>query len=176
MLENAVISPRRDIILAALAAIVGCAGGGWAATATYVLNVSASVPAVATLSVSPVAFPALSSAGTTTAFSAVSVTCPPGNALSIALDGGTNAASGQRRMSNGTAFIDYNLYQPNAAGTALSSPPVAWGNGGTTVTGTPFTATCNGGAQAFNVYAQVPSGQTLPSGTYSDAVTVTLTY
>ena len=165
---------RQCIILAAV--VIGTASFGRAATVSSVLGVSASVPSVATLTVSPVALPNVSSIGTTTAFSSLSLTCPAGNVLSIGLDGGANAVAGQRRMSNGTAYIKYNLYQPNAAGTAMSNPAVPWGNGGTTVVGSPFIATCSGANQAFHVYAQVPAGQVLPSGLYTDAVTVILTY
>jgi spore coat protein U-like protein len=96
--------------------------------------------------------------------------------MTIELDGGTNAFSGQRRLASGGNYINYHLYQPTAAGNAPSSPAVAWGNGGVSATGSAFTSTCNGNAQLFNVYAQVPAGQTLFAGTYTDAVMVTVTY
>ncbi len=147
-----------------------------AATTTYTMNVTGTVSASCTLTAVAVAFGALSTSANTNATGSVTVNCTPGNALSIALIGGSNASSGQRRLSNGTNFANYNLFQPTAAGNAQAAGPVAWGDAAVTATGAAFTTTGTGAAQVFNVYGQVPSGQTLYAGSYSDAVTVTLTY
>lgn len=169
--------PRWHIlVLASLASIAGSADSTPAATSNSALSVTATAIAQCTVVAAPVAFATLSSTTMTSALGSVSVNCTAGNAISIALDGGANATSGQRRLANGSNYINYNLYQPTAAGNAQSNPPVAWGNGGVTATGSAFSATCSGTAQMFNVYAQIPAGQTMYSGTYSDAVTLTLTY
>lgn len=147
-----------------------------AATTTYTLNISASVSASCTLSATAVSFGALSTATATNGTGSVTVNCTPGDSLTIALDAGSHAASGQRQMVNGSNFATYNLYQPTSAGNAESSPAIAWGDGGTTNSGSTFSTTGTGSNQVFKVYGQVPSGQTLYSGNYADAVTVTLTY
>lgn len=168
---------RRILLLAAtLGAIASSTAYAPAATTTYTLNVTASVSASCTLSAVAVAFGTLSTSANTNATGSVTVNCTPGDALTIAIGGGANASSGQRRIANGSNYANYNLYQPVAAGNAEAIPVVAWGDGGVTATGAAFTTTGTGAAQVFNVYGQVPSGQTLYSGSYTDAVTVTLTY
>lgn len=168
---------RRVVFLLALAGMMaGATEPAPAATTTYTLNVTASVSASCTLTAAAIAFPALTTTTNTTATGSVTVNCTPGDALTIALDAGAHASSGQRQLSNGTNDVTYNLYQPTAAGTAESSPPIAWGDGGTTNSGTTFTTTGTGSSQKFNIYGVVPSGQTLYAGNYADAVTVTLTY
>jgi spore coat protein U-like protein len=157
-------------LAASVAMIAGATAGVQAATTTASLGISATAAAACTLSASPVAFGTLSASGATTATGAVTVNCTNGDALTIALDAGGNASGTQRRLLNGTNFLNYNLYQPTAAGTAQASPVVAWGDGST------FATNSTGAAQVFNVYGQVPSGQTLYVGAYSDTVTVTLTY
>jgi spore coat protein U-like protein len=171
------MTKRLVLLLAAAAgAIAGSTEQVPAATATYTLNVSGTVSASCTLTAVAVAFGALSTSANTNATGSVTINCTPGNSLTIALSGGANASSLQRRISNGTNFANYNLYQPTAAGNAQAAGPVPWGDGSVTATGATFNTTGTGAAQVFNVYGQVPSGQTLSAGLYSDAVTVTLTY
>lgn len=169
---------RRILLLGAtLLAVAGSTGQSPAATATYTLNVTGTVTASCTLTGVAVAFGALSSSANTNATGSVTVNCTPGNAYTIALNGGANASALQRRMLNGaSSYASYNLYQPTSTGNAEAAGPVAWGDGNVTATGTTFGSTGTGAAQVFNVYGQVPSGQTLTAGSYSDAVTVTLTY
>jgi len=170
------VRTRPFLLPAVIGAVAVAIGGVRAATTSYTLNVTASVTSTVTLTAAPVSFPPLSAAAATSALSALTVTCTPGNALTIALDGGANALSGQRRLANGSYYVNYNLYQPTAAGNAQASPAIAWGNGGASAPGGTFGATCNGAAQVFNVYGQVSSGQSLFAGTYVDSVTVTVTY
>lgn len=142
--------------------------------ATTSLGVSANAVAVCSLSTTAVAFGNLSTTAATDATGSITVTCTNGDALTIALDAGGNASGTQRRLVNSGNYLNYNLYQPTAAGNAEASPTVAWGDG--TALGSTYTATANGTAQTFNVYGEVPSGQSLYVGGYSDTVTVTLTY
>lgn len=151
-----------------------------AATSNATLNVTASVVASCTLTAGSIAFGTLSSTLSSTPVNAtgtITVNCTPGDSLSITLNGGANAASGQRSLANGASKVTYNITQPNAAGTAISSPAVAWGDNGVTATGTPYATTGTGANQTLNVYGTIPAqATTLNSGNYSDAVTVTLTY
>lgn len=99
----------------------------------------------------------------------VVVTCTPGTTVAIGMDYGINGGSvTQRYMANsgGTATLAYQLYQ-NAART------VVWGTGAQAMTINSFPAT----TQTYPVYGRLFSFTTSPTaGTYTDTVTVTLTY
>jgi spore coat protein U-like protein len=66
----------------------------------------------------------------------------------------------------GSALLGYSLFSDSAR-------TVNWGQtvGTDTVTGTG-----NGTAQALTVYGDVPAGQYLAPGSYSDTITATVTY
>jgi spore coat protein U-like protein len=77
---------------------------------------------------------------------------------------GANVAA--RKMTGpGSALLGYVL--------ASSSQGVNWGQtvGMDTVPGTG-----NGSAQSLSVYGQIPDGQYVAPGAYSDTITVTVTY
>nr|WP_232776621.1 spore coat U domain-containing protein [Rahnella sp. AA] len=99
----------------------------------------------------------------------VVVTCTPGATVSIAMDYGIHGGSAtQRYMANSgaTATLAYQLYQ-NAAHS------VVWGTGTQAMSISSFPAT----TQTYPVYARLLSFTTSPTaGTYTDTVTVTLTY
>jgi spore coat protein U-like protein len=99
----------------------------------------------------------------------VVVTCTPGTTVAIGMDYGIHGGSAtQRYMANSgaTATLGYQLYQ-NAART------VVWGNGAQAMTISSFPST----TQTYPVYGRLFSFTTSPTaGTYTDTVTVTLTY
>ncbi|QHJ01545.1 fimbrial major subunit CsuA/B family protein [Xylophilus rhododendri] len=103
------------------------------------------------------------------------VLCSPDvSGLSITIDGGSNAGQGtsvgvgSRAMKNGTAYIPYEIYQD--AGRTVAYPV------GTALSG--FAIPANGAAINLPIFGQVnkTSAAALPSGTYSDTLTVTLTF
>ena len=104
----------------------------------------------------------------------VSVTCTSGSPYSIGMDNGANVSGSQRRMKSGSNFLNYNLYIDPAhtnPWTTTGSPP------GCTPAGSCFLGTGNGSAQSVNIYGRVPSiGTAPPTGTYTDTVTMTITY
>jgi len=59
----------------------------------------------------------------------------------------------------------YQVYSDSAGGTV-------WGN----TAGTGKAITADGTAQAFTAYGRIPKNQTVGAGSFSDSVTVTLTY
>lgn len=103
--------------------------------------------------------------------STVTLNCINRTAYTIGLNNGANAdTGGNRRMRVGTstAYVGYELYR-DAART------LRWGTsiGTDTVPGTG-----NGSAQPFTVYGRVPpTGGLFPAqGTYTDVITVNITY
>lgn len=108
------------------------------------------------------------SAGPLDAATTVDVTCTSGTSYVVALDEGLGAGAtvAVRRMTGGADVLQYSLYR-NAGRTNV------WGEtaGIDTVAGTG-----TGLAQTLNVYGRAPANQTAPAGSFSDTVTVTVTY
>jgi spore coat protein U-like protein len=100
--------------------------------------------------------------------STVSVQCTDTTPYNIGLDAGTGAGAtvGTRKLTNGGNTINYTLYS-NAGRTTV------WGN---TVATDTVAATGNGAAQPYTVYGRVTAQTTPAPGTYTDTVTVTVTY
>uniref|UniRef100_UPI003A83F117 Csu type fimbrial protein n=1 Tax=Sphingomonas sp. GlSt437 TaxID=3389970 RepID=UPI003A83F117 len=97
------------------------------------------------------------------------VTCTTGTVYTVALGvgGGTGATVAVRKMRNGANELHYALYQDSARTTL-------WGN--TPGTDTPAAATASVTPATLTVYGRVAASQNVPAGTYTDAVTVTVTY
>ncbi|QGZ93832.1 Csu type fimbrial protein [Terricaulis silvestris] len=100
----------------------------------------------------------------------LSLTCTNGTSYNVGLDlgEGTGASTATRYMadSGDTYFLGYTLYQ-NAGRTTL------WGAnvGSNTLAGSG-----TGSAATIDVYGRVPMTQTVPSGNFSDTITVTVTW
>lgn len=149
-----------------------------AATTTASLTVQIIITAACTVSAATLNFG--TSAGTAllsgnvTASTTVSVTCTNGAPYSIGMNNGANASGSQRRMANGANFINYDLYTDagyvNAWTTASSSTTCTTANSCVLGTGT-------GSAQSSTIHGVVPSVAVAPAaGTYTDTVTMTVTY
>jgi spore coat protein U-like protein len=157
---------------------VGDAGSSRAGTVTGSLSVQMQITASCTIGTSSLTF--TSTAGTSlvstqvTQTGSISVTCTNSNPYSIGLDNGQNASSGQRRMANGTNYIPYNVFLDSAHTEAWTTAAT---NSTCTSSNSCYLGTGNGSAQTVNVYGVVPTVAAAPaSGTYSDSVTITVTY
>ncbi|MQB53342.1 spore coat U domain-containing protein [Rahnella sp. RcJ3] len=99
----------------------------------------------------------------------VVVTCTPGTSVSIAMDYGTHGGTATRRYMQNTTNTDllgYQLFRDAARS-------LVWGNGALVMSIPSFPDT----SQTYPVYARLYAVTPLPSaGTYTDTVTVTLTY
>lgn len=149
-----------------------------AATATGTLTVQMTISTSCTISAATLNFGSLPGtaviAGATNASVNVSVTCTNGSPYSIAMNNGANASGSQRRMTNGASFINYNLYTD-----AGRTSPWTTATSSTTCTSTNscYLGTGNGSAQSVPVYGQVPAVGSAPTAsTYTDTVTMTITY
>jgi spore coat protein U-like protein len=141
-------------------------------TASSNLSVTATVTANCTITTSAVAFGSVNTLSATNvdASGGITVTCTNGTGwvASANAGGGTGASLLTRRMSAGSNTLSYSLY-------TNSSRTTVWGDG-TGSTGT-IVNSGTGSAQAIPIYGRIPSGQgTVPAGSYSDTVAVTVTY
>jgi len=103
----------------------------------------------------------ISLGGTTVTFQ-----CTPGVALSMSVDGGQNSASGTRNLkrTGGTQVLAYQLYRDAAYSQSLGiGQSVAVGYTDPTAIKLP-------------VYGRVQLTGTMPAGTYTDVVQVTVTW
>jgi spore coat protein U domain-containing protein, fimbrial subunit CupE1/2/3/6 len=147
------------------------ASNAWAETASSTFTVSANVLAVCSVSATNLDFGDYNASHPSSrdSTSTLSMTCTNGQDYVVALDGGTGpgATVADRKMTNGVHTLGYQLYT-NAANSTV------WGDG-TLSTGT-VTGTGDGQQQSLTVHGKIPSGQHASSGSYSDTITVTLTY
>lgn len=167
---------NRNAIIATLAGAgaavsLGAPTAAVAGTQSSTLGVTATVTANCTVSTTAVAFGSVNTlSGNTDATGSVSVTCTNGSAWSAAANAGsgTGATLASRRMSAGANTLSYTLHTDAARSSV-------WGDGSAGTATVSNTGT--GAAQTFTVYGRVPSGQTsVPAGSYSDTVSVTITY
>lgn len=99
---------------------------------------------------------------------ALAVRCTPLTPYNISLSSGQNGATiADRKMSNGTSLVPYQLYRAAARGAGD-----VWG---TTVGTDTYVGTGNGLVQNVPVYGRVPSAN-FPAGSYIDVVTATIIY
>ena len=92
------------------------------------------------------------------------------NWTNAANNGLHSAGGGRNRAVFGTSRISYDIYHDSACGTQ-------WRGGGSAFTGTLNFGGSTSASLTVTYYACIPAAQTgLPAGTYTDTVTMTLTY
>lgn len=104
------------------------------------------------------------------ATSTLTVQCTANTPYTVSLDAGTNAGGAAnfaaRAMRSGSRLVSYQLYL-NAGRTTV------WGNGtGSSV----HSGSGTGGTQTLTVYGRLPSLTGAVPGTYTDTVTIIVTY
>jgi spore coat protein U-like protein len=100
--------------------------------------------------------------------STLQLQCTNTTPYNIGLDAGTGSGANvaARKMTNGANTITYSLYSDSGRTTV-------WGN---TVGTNTVSATGNGASQSYTVCGRVPSQTTPAAATYTDTITVTVTY
>lgn len=156
--------------LIGLLAVVVAASGAQAASTLGTLNVTASVADTCVVNVTHVAFGSYTG-GVTDASGAVSVTCTNGTGYTVALDAGagSGATVASRKLTHASQSdqtLSYSLYSD-----ALHTSVWGQSTGTNTVAGTG-----TGAAVSHTVYGRVFSSQYPKAGSYSDTVTVTVSY
>lgn len=143
-----------------------------AATETTTFGVSATVADSCNVTATALGFGSYDPIGATDldATTTIDVTCSNGTAYDVGLNAGTTtgATVTTRQMQHSTSgTLNYSLFSDSARS-------ANWGDAG----GTDVVAdTGTGAAKTHTVYGRIPSGQsTSPTGSYSDTITVTVTY
>jgi len=137
-------------------------------SATTSFTITAIIQATCSISASTLAFgnyvgSVLNSTST------ISATCTNLTPYNVGLNAGTGTgATVANRIMTGpsSALLSYKLFSNSARTTN-------WGN---TVGTDTLAGTGSGSAQALTVYGQVPAGQFVNPGSYTDTITATLTY
>lgn len=163
--------PRNFLALAIAAAAQGASAG----SASGSFQVNATVASACTVSGAPLNFGSsidpLLSAVPIDASTTLTVQCTNTTPYSVALDAGLHAGGGSifgsRAMSNGAQLIGYQLYLD--AGRAS-----VWGDG--TGGSLPVGGTGTGSSQSLSIYGRLPSLTGAIPASYSDTVTITISY
>ena len=100
--------------------------------------------------------------------STLQVQCTNTTPYNIGLDAGTGtgATVAVRKMTSGANTVNYSLYSDSGRATV-------WGN---TIGTNTVAATGNGASQSYTVYGRVTAQTTPAPATYTDTITVTVTY
>lgn len=140
-------------------------------TANTSFTVSATVSNACTISASNLSFgsyqPLVGTAVDAT--TSIDVNCTLDTAYNVGLDAGagSGASVATRKLTSGTDLLNYTLYRD-------SGRTNVWGN---TVSSDTSAGTGTGSTQNLTVYGRIISGQSsVPSGSYSDTINVTVTF
>jgi spore coat protein U-like protein len=100
--------------------------------------------------------------------SALQVQCTNTTPYNIGLNAGTGSGAtvAVRKMTSGGNTVNYSLYSDSGRTTV-------WGN---TVGTDTVAATGNGAAQSYTIYGRITAQTTPAPSTYTDTITVTVTY
>ncbi len=158
--------------LAALAAgLIILPSSASAQTAQTTMEVSATVVNACAVSATNLIFGIYdpTSASPADAASAITVTCTPGTTYTVGLNAGTTAGATvtTRQMASGANRLGYALYT-NVARTTN------WGN--TPGVDTPAAATALITPAVLPVYGRISAQQAVAAGSYTDTVTITVSY
>jgi spore coat protein U-like protein len=169
MRTNFVRTRRLGLIgILATACLLGSAGATTTTTSTF--QVSVTLSATCTInSASALTFPPSGVLATNVdQTSTIQVTCTTTTPYTIGLDAGTGtgATTAVRKLTGGGSTVNYTLYSD-------SSRTVVWGNTPPTDT---VAGTGNGTGQNFTVFGRIPPQTTPAPGTYTDTITVTVSY
>jgi len=99
------------------------------------------------------------------------VQCTQGTTATVTMGQGTYADTGStdaaplRRLKAGTNYLSYQLFSDSGRLTP-------WNN----TAGTGVSPTWDGTVQTLTVYGTIPQAQNAPQGTYTDSLTITITY
>ncbi|UUX97691.1 spore coat U domain-containing protein [Aquabacterium sp. J223] len=172
-LSSSCRGPLQRIVLAALAVLPCMLAHGGTTSSTF--QASATVISACTVTGTNLSFGTaldpLSSPVPVDASATLSVVCTNTTPYAVALSAGANAGGpstfGARAMKSGSQLLPYQLYTDAARS-------VVWGDG--TSGSSTQSGVGTGSNQSITVYGRLPSLSGVVPGTYTDTVTVTITY
>lgn len=132
------------------------------------MAVTATVLSLCTIAATPMAFATYAAGAASTSTASLTVTCTTATPFNVGLDAGTTAGATvtNRRMTNGSSFLDYKLTSDAAHNVNI----------GNTIGTDTLAGTGTGLPQILTVYGLVAAGQNVSAGLYTDTVTATITY
>jgi len=149
-----------------------------AAIAALTLPLSAhALLSTCTVSATGISFPAYASPGAANSDSTgdIAVTCTATvvvgtGSYTIAVSTGSGTFA-NRKLTSGANFLDYNIYTDSARS-------IVWGDGtgSTQMESDSYTILLTPTTRHYTPYGRVQGSQNKPAGTYTDTVTVTITY
>lgn len=153
---------------------IGCAvlpSAASAQSAQTTMDVSATVVKACLVSATNLAFGSYDPTATSPADAtgAITVTCTPGTGFTVGLNAGTTSGStvSDRKMASGSNRLGYAMYSDAAHTTN-------WGNTPGSDTSAAITATTT--PSVLSVYGRMPAQQLVAAGSYTDTLTVTVSY
>ena len=162
---------RLSLTTASVLGVTLSAASASAQTAQTTMDVSATVVDACLVTATDLAFGSYNPTATspTDATSTIDVTCTPGTSFTVGLSAGTTAGAtvSARQMASGAERLDYALYSDAPRSTN-------WGN--TPGTDTPAASIASGTPTVLTVYGRVPAQQAVPAGSYTDTITITVSY
>ena len=168
------------VVVAAAAAIA--AEPAVAASTTANLTVKVQVNANCTISTTALDFATydpvvVNASSAQTGSGTLAIACTKGSAPNITLGLGANASGSVRRMTNGTDFLSYELYQPptNAANAACGQPHPGLGESAGAGIFTP-TSPPSMTARTYNVCGSIAAAQNIGTGAYTDTVVASVNF
>ena len=171
---------RKILTIASLGLLTGIAGQADAVTATNTFTVSATVLKACTVNATNINFGNYTpGGGALTGNSTISVKCSKSTPYTVALNAGSTAGGSyaQRLMAYGAETLQYNLYTAATFATVFGDGTAGSATGAGTGTG------LGAAAQTYTAYGRlvdsVANQNAAPNAaasTYTDTVTVTVTY
>jgi spore coat protein U-like protein len=150
-----------------MSVICGLAGSAVAATKTGQFAVRAQVIDECQVSASDLDFGSYNPNGSARASMSLTVKCAPHSNVTIFLGPGSSGNPKKRTLRYGEATMRYQIYKDAALTDAIDSNGITFHLKPNDNNGQPVT---------YMVYGDVPSGQSVPLGGYSDIVQVTINY
>ena len=152
-----------------IALIVVMANGTSAATSTSTISVSVTVPTSCNVTGGSLAFGSYDvlSATPTDASMIFTATCATGTTAAIGLGLGSHASGSTRRMTDADGdLLPYELYKD-------SGHTTIWGQSGSDAVSY---LSASSAPSNFTIYGRIPAQENVDTATYSDSITVTITF
>ena len=152
--------------------LIGSGNSAQAVSKNADLAVSASISGNCTISTIAVGFPAYdpivthASAADDSTSGSVTIACTKNTSATIGLGQGGSYLGGTNRMTDGTNFLTYALYQNSTHATAWTTSGV----------GLMSVVPTSKAPVSYTVYGSIPGNQDLPAGTYNDTVVASVNF